>query len=181
MDAPLVQEVVVKDLLLNMKKLILYIILGVSISGFSQKELSELLKQYNTERIPYITAKELKNKKNDFFLLDSREEIEYQTSHIKDAIFVGYDFFDLDSTTNMLPNKDSKIVVYCSIGVRSEDIAEKLKKAGYTNIYNLYGGIFEWKSADNKVYNSKEIETDSIHTFSKAWSKWLRKGTKIHD
>jgi len=33
--------------------------------------------------------------------------------------------------------------VYCSLGIRSEVIAKKLKKAGYTNVFNLYGGIFE--------------------------------------
>ena len=38
------------------------------------------------------------------------------------------------------------IIVYCSIGVRSEDIGEKLKELGYTKILNLYGGIFDWKN-----------------------------------
>ena len=164
-----------------MKKVVLYIILGLSFSGFSQKSMSKILKQYNKESIPYISVEALKNEESEVILLDSREEKEYQTSHIKGAIPVGYDFFNLDTVQQKLPNKDSKIVVYCSIGIRSEDIAEKLKKAGYNNVYNLYGGIFEWKSNDNKVYNSGEKETDSIHTFSKKWSKWLRKGTKIYD
>jgi len=164
-----------------MKQIVIFFFILSNIAGFSQQQLSKLLKQYNTESIPYITVEELKNEENDLILLDSREIKEYQTSHIKDAIFAGYDFFNLDSVTKKLHNKDSKIVVYCSIGVRSEDIAEKLKKAGYENIYNLYGGIFEWKSTENKVYNTKEKETDSIHTFSKAWSKWLRKGIKIYD
>lgn len=165
----------------HLKTIIYVIVLGVSVSGFSQKTLTKLLEKHNTESIPYITVEELENGDKDFILLDSRENKEYQTSHIKDAICVGYDFFNLDSITKTLPNKDSKIVVYCSVGIRSEDVAEKLKKAGYNNIYNLYGGIFEWKNADKKVYNSKKIETDSIHTFSKEWSKWLRKGTKVYD
>ncbi|MGC1204706.1 MAG: rhodanese-like domain-containing protein [Flavobacteriaceae bacterium] len=164
-----------------MKNIIIFICIGISFSGFSQKSMSKLLKQYNKESIPYISVEVLKNEKSEVILLDSREEKEYHVSHIKDAIRVGYDFFNLDTVQQKLPNKDSKIVVYCSIGVRSEDIAEKLKKAGYNNVYNLYGGIFEWKSNDNKVYNSGEKETDSIHTFSKEWSKWLRKGTKVYD
>ena len=118
---------------------------------------------------------------SEVVLLDSREEKEYQTSHIKEAIRVGYDFFNLDSVQQKLPNKDSKIVVYCSVGVRSEDIAEKLKKAGYNNVYNLFGGIFEWKSNNFPVYNSAEKETDSIHTFNKVWSKWLKKGIKVYE
>ena len=78
-------------------------------------------------------------------------------------------------------NKNSKIVVYCSLGVRSEDVAEKLKKAGYSNVYNLYGGIFEWKNNDLEVLNLNEKPTDSIHIYSKAWSKWLKKGVKVYE
>jgi 3-mercaptopyruvate sulfurtransferase SseA len=71
--------------------------------------------------------------------------------------------------------------VYCSLGIRSETVASKLKKAGFTNVYNLYGGIFEWKHNDFPIYNSNEKETDSIHAFSKDWSKWAKKGIKIYD
>jgi rhodanese-related sulfurtransferase len=164
-----------------MNKVVLYIILGFSVSGYSQKHMYKLLKQYNKESIPYITSETLKNEASEVILLDSREQKEYETSHIQDAIFVGYDFFNLNTLKQKLPNKDSKIVVYCSVGVRSEDIGEKLKKAGYNNVYNLFGGIFEWKSNNNEVYNSDGKETDSIHTYSKEWSKWLRKGIKVYD
>ena len=153
----------------------------VSLSGFSQKKLAKLLKQQNKETIPYISVDSLKNIQEQVTLLDSREEREFKTSHIKDAIYVGYDFFSLDSVQEKLPNKKSPIVVYCSLGIRSEDIAEKLKKAGYTNVLNLYGGIFEWKNNDLDVLNSKEKPTDSVHTFSKVWSKWLHKGIKVYD
>lgn len=153
----------------------------VSVSGFSQKKLAKLLKQQNKETIPYISVDSLKNIQEQVTLLDSREEREFKTSHIKDAIYVGYDFFSLDSVQEKLPNKKSPIVVYCSLGIRSEDIAEKLKKAGYTNVLNLYGGIFEWKNNDLDVLNSKEKPTDSVHTFSKVWSKWLHKGIKVYD
>ena len=72
-------------------------------------------------------------------------------------------------------------MVYCSLGIRSEDVAEKLKKAGYTNVLNLYGGIFEWKNNDFTIYDSEEKETENVHTFDEAWSKWLTKGIKIYD
>ncbi|WP_396603061.1 rhodanese-like domain-containing protein [Algibacter sp. R77976] len=164
-----------------MKKIILLIFIGFSISGFSQKNLSKLLKQQNKESIPYISVETLQNEKEDVILLDSRETKEFKTSHLENAICVGYDSFNLESIKPKLLNKDSKIVVYCSLGIRSEDVAEKLKKAGYTNVYNLYGGIFEWKNNDLEVLNSQEKATDSIHTFSKAWSKWLKKGTKVYE
>ena len=164
-----------------MKNIFVSICLLISIFGYAQKKLSKLLKQENTESIPYITVDSLKNKKGDFILLDSREEQEYKTSHLKDALFTGYDFFNLDSIQKQLPNKDTEIIVYCSLGIRSEDIAEHLNKAGYTNVKNLYGGIFEWKNNDLPVYNMTDKETDSIHTFSKAWGKWLKKGVKVYE
>lgn len=164
-----------------MKNIFLIICIGISVSGFAQKKLSKLLKQQNTESIPYISVETLQNESKDIILLDSREEKEFKTSHLKNAIYVGYDFFNLDSVQSKLKNKNSKIVIYCSLGVRSEDVAEKLKKAGYSNVYNLYGGIFEWKNNDLEVLNLNEKPTDSIHIYSKAWSKWLKKGVKVYE
>ena len=177
------QEVAARVLLLKMKimRSTFYIFLMFSISGFSQKSIDKLLKQHNKESIPYITVDELKTEQSDIVLLDSREEKEYRTSHLKHAICVGYDFFNLDSIQQNLPDKNSKIVVYCSVGIRSENIAEKLKNAGYTNVYNLYGGIFEWKNRDLKIFDEQETETENVHTFNKVWSKWLKKGNKVYE
>ena len=127
-----------------MKNIIVYIFVLLSFFGFSQDSLSEILKKYNSESIPYISVQELAMPKNEAILLDTRERSEYEVSHIQNAIHVGYDNFDIDSATKDIADKSSKIVVYCSLGVRSEDIAEQLKKAGYIYVYNVYGGIFEW-------------------------------------
>ncbi|MEP5341712.1 MAG: rhodanese-like domain-containing protein [Algibacter sp.] len=150
-------------------------------SLLAQKTIDKLLKKHNTNSIPYINVEELASLKTDAILLDSRELKEYKTSHLKNAIHIGYDHFNIDTLQNRVPNKNSKIVVYCSLGIRSEDVAEKLKKAGYTNVENLYGGIFEWKNNNLPIYNTNEKETDSVHTFSKDWSKWLKKGIKTYE
>lgn len=143
--------------------------------------MSDLLRKYNTKSVPYISVQELAMPKTEAIILDTRELKEYETSHIKNAICVGYDYFTLDSITKQFPNKETKIVVYCSLGIRSEDIGEKLKKAGYTNVYNLYGGIFEWKNNNFSVYNTENKKTENVHTFSKEWSQWLTKGVKIYE
>ena len=164
-----------------MKRNILYILLIFSSISFAQDNISELLKKYNSESIPYISAQDLAMVKTDVILLDAREISEYTVSHLQDAIHVGYDDFDVSTVSNSITDKSSKIVVYCSIGVRSEDIAEDLKKAGYANVYNLFGGIFEWKNNDFTVYNNKDEPTENVHAFSKKWSQWLLKGNKIYD
>lgn len=176
----LVQEVAAKVQLLSMKKLLLYIFVLFSLAGYSQKDISELLKKYNTESVPYISVQELAMPKTKTILLDARESSEYNVSHLKDAICIGYDFFDLKNVTDKISDKSAKIVVYCSLGIRSEDIAERLIEEGYTNVYNLYGGIFEWKNNDFLVYNEKG-ETEDVHAFSKEWSQWLLKGNKVYD
>lgn len=149
-------------------------------SAFAQKSLSKLLKTHNKNNVPYITAETLASPKTNAMLLDSREPNEYKVSHLKDAICVGYDNFNLEAITNKVTDKSTPIVVYCSLGIRSEIVADKLIKAGYTNVKNLYGGIFEWKNKDFNIYNSQKQVTDSVHTFSKEWSKWLKKGTKVY-
>lgn len=164
----------------QVRNLITIVILCFSSTLISQNSISELLKKHNSESIPYISVQELAMPKTDAILLDSREINEFKTSHLKGAVYVGYDEFQIDSITNKITDKTSKIVVYCSLGIRSENIAEQLKKTGYTNVYNLFGGIFEWKNNNFKIYNDVG-ETENVHAFSKEWSKWLLKGIKIYD
>ena len=115
-----------------MKLKLVYLLFFISIAGHAQKTLDKLLKQHNDNGVPYITVEELAMPKTKAVLLDAREPKEYNTSHLKDAVCVGYDKFQLDSDQKLYPNKDEEIVVYCSLGIRSETIAEKLKAAGYT-------------------------------------------------
>ena len=118
-------------------------------------------------------------KMSDVILLDARERAEYDVSHIPNAIFVGYNDFEKKALANVPQNKP--IVVYCSIGYRSEKIGEKLQKMGYTKVYNLYGSIFEWVNEDNQVVDNKGNTTKKIHTYNKSWSKWVddRKAEKV--
>jgi rhodanese-related sulfurtransferase len=153
-------------------------LLFVSFSCFSQKTIPDVLKQFNNNSVPYITISELKVKKN-MILFDAREEAEFNTSHIKNAQFVGCNKFNSKNIKQNFPNFEATIVVYCSLGVRSEKIGEKLLKMGYKNVFNLYGGIFEWKNQNLPVYDANDQETENVHAFSKEWSSYLLKGKKV--
>jgi len=144
-----------------------------------QKKLERTLKQLNEESVPYAQVNEV-IATEDIVILDTRKKEEFEVSRIKNALWVGYDKFDLKALENSHPDKNKPILVYCSIGVRSEDIGEQLLKAGYTDVKNLYGGIFEWKNQGKEVYNHKSVETDSIHAFDKYWGKLLNKGIKVY-
>lgn len=158
-------------------RLILPVFCLLSTLIYGQKTIDKVLKKYNHNTIPYITVEELRQKKQ-FTLLDARELNEYQVSHINQAIYVGHEKFTPKTITTVNINKKDTIVVYCSIGVRSEQIAEKVKSLGYTHVYNLYGGIFDWKNKDGVVVDQNGNKTENVHTYSKEWSTYLKKGIK---
>ncbi|WP_010229884.1 rhodanese-like domain-containing protein [Gillisia marina] len=167
---------------MNLKHCFLILFLFQLGTLIAQEPLDKLLSKYNSHSVPYISVEELKmqTENEKVFILDSRELEEFEVSHLKNSTFVGYNDFSVASVASKIENKNAPIVVYCSLGIRSETISEKLKNAGYTNIKNLYGGIFEWKNKGYSVYDSANKETQKIHAFSKHWSKYLHKGEKIY-
>ena len=163
-------------------KILCYIALFLgATTGLAQQTIEEVLLKYNKQSIPYIYPEMLADIQKDstIVLLDTRERKEYQISHIKGALYAGYENFNLQKVSKVIKNKEAQIIVYCSLGVRSEDIAEILQKAGYTNIQNLHGGIFDWKNNNLPLVNAKQKQTDSVHVYSKKWGKWLTKGIKV--
>lgn len=146
---------------------------------YSQKSIDDALKKFNQETVPYITTNELSQNFDNYLLLDTRKKEEYNVSHLPNAVWIG-EQLDTIAFAKAQPDKKTPIVVYCSIGVRSEDLGEQLIKLGYKNTYNLYGSIFAWKNAELPIINQKNKHTDSVHVFSKSWGKYLTKGVKIY-
>lgn len=164
-----------------MKKYIPSFILFIasSITGCAQKTFEEKVNGLLKETVPFIKTDELQSIQNEVVILDTRTPEEYEISHLNGAKFIDYDHFKAKDVKEI--PKDAEVVVYCSIGYRSERIGEKLQKLGYSNVKNLYGGIFDWKNKEQEVVNMDGSPTDSVHTYNKTWSKWLLKGTKIYD
>jgi len=152
------------------------------LSCISQNSVEEVLDRYNSQSVPYISVEQLKaiQQKDSVILLDAREPEEFQVSHLKNASYVGYKDFSAEEIQQQFPDKDQPIVVYCSLGVRSEKIGEKLQQLGYKNIQNLYGGIFEWKNNNYPVFTSENKETNKVHAYSRRWSKWLKNAEKVY-
>lgn len=174
-----------KRLVFEMKK-ILALIIGMTLfsslwatAQVNQKSFDILLKTMLAESVPQITIPELAAKDlSKVVLLDAREKNEFQVSHLPNARWIGYETFDPSSVSDL--NKSQEIVIYCSIGVRSEKIGEKLQKMGFTNVKNLYGSIFEWVNQGHAVVNPQGSETPEVHAYSKTWGIWLNKGEKVY-
>lgn len=135
-----------------------------------------LLKGIYRDSVPRLQANELPQKA---VLLDTRSKEEYEVSHLANAQWVGFETFELEKIT-ALP-KDTPIVLYCSIGYRSERIGERLKEAGYQKVYNLYGGIFEWMHQQGKIVDSTGSATERLHGYSPTWGFWARKGEVVYE
>jgi len=99
-----------------------------------------------------ITAQQLHEKiqsKADFQLIDVREEYEYETANLGgELIPMGQVFNEIGKI-----NKDKDVVVYCRSGNRSGVVINELEKRfGYTNLYNLKGGIVAYaREVDNTL------------------------------
>jgi rhodanese-related sulfurtransferase len=155
--------------------LALICILSLTIVACGQKTFEEMANDMASKEIALIHVEELDS---TCILLDTRSYREYEVSHIEGAIWVGYDEFDISKLASI--GKDKKVVVYCSVGYRSGKIGEKLAKAGYSKVYNLWGGIFDWVNKGNPVV-SDQGKTSQIHGYNKKWGKWLTRGEIVYE
>jgi adenylyltransferase/sulfurtransferase len=111
--------------------------------GISTKE-EEAATPGTNELDPLITVEELKarmDRGDRPFLLDVREEVEYQIVRLEGGVLIPLG--DLVARQNEL-DPDREIVVYCHVGIRSNKAAAFLRHQGFPYARNLRGGINEW-------------------------------------
>jgi len=72
-------------------------------------------------------------------LVDTREESEWAAGHVKGALHLGKGVIERDIETQV-PDKATKLVLYCGGGFRSALVADNLQKMGYSNAISLDGG-----------------------------------------
>ncbi|WP_439489883.1 rhodanese-like domain-containing protein [Algoriphagus sp.] len=110
-------------------------------------------------------------------ILDTREKEEFEVSHLQDAQWVGYDSFSMENVAEL--DKNQPVLVYCTVGSRSQEIGKKLQNAGYKEVYNLYGGLIGWANEGKPIVQG-DSPTNRIHTYSQSWGIWLTKGEKVY-
>ncbi|MCC6582157.1 MAG: molybdopterin-synthase adenylyltransferase MoeB [Chitinophagales bacterium] len=103
------------------------------------------------EKVKEITVQELKQKmdaKEDFQLIDVREKHEY------DFVNLGAELIPLNAVLDNVHkfSKDKQVIVHCKGGVRSAKAIQALEEKGFTNLYNLKGGIVAYaKEVDENL------------------------------
>jgi rhodanese-related sulfurtransferase len=89
---------------------------------------------------PQDAAALIKERRN-VYLLDVRTPGEYQQMRLADAHLIPID--QLTQRLAELPG-DRPILVYCAVGSRSSQVFNFLARRGYSEVYNLDGGIYAW-------------------------------------
>ncbi len=143
----------------------------------NDKTYDLLLSLLLSHRVPEISVDRLASE--HLQILDARSSREFEVSHIPNSLWVGYEDFSLDRLPAI--DKHAPIAVYCSVGYRSERMTEHLRQQGYSNVVNVYGGIFEWVNTGHPVVTGNGVETEAVHAHSRFWGVWLKRGTHIYE
>ena len=150
---------------MKVKKLIiagiLLALLSVSLGLFLSYELKPIPINVNiSSHEAYSMLKTIE----DIVLVDVREKTERDVEYIDDFGWVPYSHLKADHPEDWaelegIVKAHNRAIIYCAIGKRSFDIVSKLREKGYSNVYNLAGGIAEWKQK-YPVIKAEEIEPE---------------------
>ena len=77
-------------------------------------------------------------------LVDTREESEWANGHVAGAVHMSKGTIERDIEAKV-PDKATRLVLYCGGGFRSALAADNLQKMGYTNVISMDGGVREWR------------------------------------
>jgi len=101
------------------------------------------------KRISKTNVEEVKiklDRADDFYLVDVREESEWDKGHITNAIYIGKGVIERD-IEKKVDSTEAEIILYCGGGFRSALAADNLQKMGYSNVSSMDGGYSGWVKA----------------------------------
>ena len=91
-------------------------------------------------------VKEKLDNHETFYLIDVREDSEWQVGSLPKAIHIGKGVIERD-IQKLIPNTQAEIVLFCGGGYRSALAADSIQNMGYTNVYSMAGGVRGWVDA----------------------------------
>lgn len=100
-----------------------------------------------TNVVPSELSEMLKQK--DFLFVNTH--IPYEGEIEQTDAFIAFEENGPQRVSEYPVDRSARIVLYCRSGRMSAIVAEELMKAGYTNVWNLDGGMIEWKKAGYTV------------------------------
>ena len=106
----------------------------------------------------------------DIVLLDARSATEFKVSHLPGAVLASNTRMALEALDASDPVRT--VVVYCSVGYRSSQLAEKLRARGIENVFNLEGSLFQWANEGRPLYRGEE-RVYQAHPYDEEWGQLL--------
>ena len=101
------------------------------------------------KRITETNVQEVNDRRDrgdNFYLVDVREESEWDKGHITNAVYIGKGVIERD-IEKKIDNIEAEIILYCGGGFRSALAADNLQKMGYSNVSSMDGGYSDWVKA----------------------------------
>lgn len=144
-DSLSLQQTIIRLQSQNSRQSITQLINYDEFCGISQEKSKSLNTIQNNTTMKEVTVQELKELKDsgaDFQLIDVREPHEYDICNLEGELIPQA---EVPGNVDRI-SKDKKVVVHCRSGARSGNMVQWLEKNhGYTNLYNLKGGILAWQ------------------------------------
>lgn len=131
--------------------------------------------QQDNAHIPHVQIKDVDLQDVQMILIDVRQANEFAVSRIPNAINIVDDQALVDFAK---ANPKAKLVLYCSVGLRSAEKVTLLKRAGVNNATNMVGSIFAWANHGLPLENTQGV-TSSVHPYNWLWG-WRYLGEALH-
>ncbi|NLC43437.1 MAG: rhodanese-like domain-containing protein [Clostridiales bacterium] len=120
-----------------MKIITIMLLITIPVSSCSKEIENVNYKTINAEE-----AKAIIDAEENIVILDVRTKAEFDDGHIPNAILIP-DAKLKEEVEIKIPDKDTKILIYCRSGNRSAKSAKHLIEMGYNNVFD-FGGIIDW-------------------------------------
>lgn len=99
------------------------------------------VKQLSPQELTFVVNKQ------EGVIVDIRNDADFKKSRIVDSIHVSNDKINKNDLATLEKHKDKPIIVVCVAGISAASAADKLVKAGFSNVNLLKGGMNAWVNA----------------------------------
>ncbi len=124
--------------------------LKVAVFLFLSFSLLSCAQGTGTDIVHRINPVQLNEKLGEIQLIDCRTPDEFAQGHLKGAVLINY--YDKDFLIQMSKlDKNKDLYIYCRSGNRSGKAAQKMEDLGFTNVFDLQGGINNWKNNNLEI------------------------------